>query len=102
MALAIILGLLCCISRACGRSAAPKVVYGRDVNSRAAAQRQFMANGATNGAASGSGSYPSHSVRHSQHGVVYDERRGQFVVNGRPYGAYQFDADRGYFPTRGL
>jgi hypothetical protein len=96
-AVAIVLGLLCCISRSCGHSSGPKVGYGRDVDPRVAQRSAAVA--AANGTAANGGVHPR---QYARHGVVYDEGRGQFVVNGQPYGAYQFDADRGYYPTRGL
>lgn len=56
-------------------------------------QQQYMANG-TGAYPNGSyvaGGYPSHYVgsQRAAQGVAYDERTGQFVVNGRPYGAYR-------------
>ena len=62
--------------------------YGSDVPARQQRQQQAHRSGAyPNGAYAGSsGGYPS-SQRAAQ-GVAYDERTGQFVVNGRPYGAY--------------
>ena len=67
--------------------------YGSDVPSRRQQQRQYMTNGtgAYPNGAPGSGGYPSHyagSQRAAQ-GVAYDERTGQFIVNGQPYGAYR-------------
>lgn len=100
--LAIATGLLCCLNRACTRRrAAAKVYYSQDVR-RTSRQRQqqYMANGGS-AVTNGSGGYLSHYAGGREHAVVYDERSGQFVVNGRPYGSYQFDAQRGYYPTRG-
>ncbi|BDA51220.1 probable glutamyl endopeptidase [Coccomyxa sp. Obi] len=103
--LAIAAGLLCCLNRACTRRrAATKVYYGQDVRrtsrQRQQRQQQYMTNGG-GAVTNGGGSYPSHYAGGREHAVVYDERSGQFVVNGRPYGAYQFDAQRGYYPTHG-
>ncbi len=98
---AILAGLLCCLNRACARRrAVNKMYYGPRTPPRGR-QQQFVTNGG-GAVTNGGGGYPSHySAGRSEHAVVYDEHSGQFVVNGRPYGAYQFDAQRGYFPTRG-
>lgn len=98
---AILAGLLCCLNRACARRrAVNKVYYGQRTPPRR--QSQYMTNGGGAAVTNGGGGYPSHySAGRSEHAVVYDEHSGQFVVNGRPYGAYQFDAQHGYYPTRG-
>ncbi len=67
-----------------------QAAYGSDVPARRQRQQQSQYAGNGSGAYP-NGGYPSHyagSQRAAQ-GVAYDERTGQFVVNGRPYGAYR-------------
>ncbi len=67
-----------------------QAAYGSDVPARRQHQQQMQYAGNGSGAYP-NGGYPSHyagSQRAAQ-GVAYDERTGQFVVNGRPYGAYR-------------
>ena len=110
--LVLLSGVLFCLTRACGRPST-KVAYGQDVGGR---QQQPPRRGGSSGAAlprqaatpsapewgavplaGGGGGYDS---RRAEQGVAYDERTGQFIVQGQPYGAYNFDAQRGYYDPR--
>lgn len=108
--LVLLSGLLFCLTRACGRPST-KVAYGQDVgggrqpppsrrgSSGAALPRQPTPSAPQWGSvpmAGGSG----YSSSRAEQGVAYDERTGQFIVQGRPYGAYNFDAQRGYYDPR--
>ena len=111
VALALVSGVLFCVSRVCMRPST-KVTYGADVaaqrqrqeQQRAARQseRQFVVASqppvpsAPSLAMAQGGGYGGRAER----GVAYDERTGQFIVQGQPYGAYQFDPARGYYPSR--
>ncbi len=74
-----------------------QAAYGADVPPRRVSrqqqqQQQYMAHGTgayPNGSHASNG-YPSAYMgsQRAAQGVAYDERTGQFVVNGRPYGAY--------------
>ena len=72
-----------------------QAAYGSDVppGRSSRQQQQYMAHGTgayPNGSHAGHG-YPSAYMgsQRAAQGVAYDERTGQFVVNGRPYGAYR-------------
>jgi hypothetical protein len=109
--LVLLSGLLFCLTRACGRPST-KVAYGQDVGASrqppqrgaSALPRQATPSAPEWGAVpmAGGGGYGGgySGNRRAEQGVAYDERSGQFIVQGRPYGAYNFDAQRGYYDPR--
>ena len=86
-----------------------QVAYGQDVGSQRP-PRRGASNAASQAPSQATPSAPqwgtgphggeSNTDWRARQGVAYDEGTGQFLVQGRPYGAYQFEPSRGYFDPR--